>query len=211
MKISKAMAAFGAAAAVCAWGTDAAVADDADVAVELKYDNGTRSYFVSSMQGRDYWVGNDFDITMISDFRAITRIRVYSTPTWPNPKWDGFRVGVFAVAGGRPGSLIWGPEYVKPARAGYGWVNCPVRWSLPAANNAFVAAVELFYNYPNCDPYAVDANPTFIGHSWNYSRGSWSPLSGVVGYRNLMLRVVVNNDTVAVTPTSLGRVKALYH
>lgn len=210
MKISTAIAAF-AAAAVCAWGAHVAVSDDVEVSVELSYDTGTQSYFVCAVAGRDFWVGNDFDITMISDYRAISRIRVFSTPVWPNPKWDGFQVGVFGFTGTVPGSLLWGPKYFKPTRTGYGWVNCPVNWTLPAANNRFVAACELFYNYPDCDPYAVDRNPTFVGHSWSYSSGSWTPLLGAAGYRNLMLRVVVNNDTVAVTPTSLGRVKALYY
>jgi hypothetical protein len=204
-----------------AWATDVVVAptapagsplaaDDYDAALELKYDNGTRSYFMAWISGAGAWVGNDFDISAISEYRAIARIRVYSNPAWPNTKWDGFNVGIYAFAGGQPGSLLWGPRYVKPARTSYGWCNFSVNWTLPAAYRAFVAAFEQFYNYPNMDPYALDTNPTFLGHSWRYYRGSWSPITGAGGYRNLMLRVVVNNVTVGVAPASLGRVKALY-
>lgn len=205
-----------------AWGSDAVVSppapavsaapvDNSDTVLELKYDTGTQSYFVGWFSGAGAWVGNDFDISAISDYRAIVRIRVYSTPVWPNGRWDGFNVGVYAFAGGQPGSLLWGPKYFKPARTGYGWCNCAVGWTLPAVNKTFVAAFEQFYNMPNMDPYALDNNPTYAGHSWQYYAGIWRPLTGFGAYRNLMLRVVVNNVTVGVAPTSVGRVKALYY
>jgi hypothetical protein len=208
--------------AVGAWGADyvverapeAAAAPGAagtDVSLELKYDSGAQQYFLGFYTGAGSWVGNDFDITMISGFRAIKNIRVYSTPGWPNTKWDGFNVGVYAFAGGNPTSLLWGPTYFKPKRTGYGWVSCPVNWTLPSGNKAFVAAFEQFYNYPDFDPFALDNNRTFVGHSWQYFGGSWALLNGYGGYRNLMLRVVVDNTTVGVAPTSLGRVKALYY
>jgi hypothetical protein len=182
-----------------------------DVSLELKYDSGTQQYFTGWYTGAGSWVGNDFDITMISGFRAIKSIKLYSSPSWPNSKWDGFNVGVYAFAGGRPMSLLWGPTYFKPRRTSPGWTSCPVNWTLPAANKAFVAAVEQFYSYPDMDPFALDNNRTFVGHSWEYYEGNWSLMTGWGGYRNLMLRVVVDNTTVVVAPTSLGRVKALYY
>lgn len=225
MRIRKRVIVSAALAALCvagAWGADAVVsppvptvsaapADGSDTALELKYDNGTRSYFMSWISGAGAWVGNDFDISAISEYRAIVRVRVYSNPAWPNSRWDGFNVGIYAFAGGQPGSLLWGPEYFKPTRTGYGWCNCAVGWTLPAVNKAFVAAFEQFYNYPNNDPYALDTNRTFEGHSWQYYAGIWRQLTGAGGYRNLLLRVVVNNVTVGLAPTSLGRVKALYY
>jgi len=53
-----------------------------------------------------------------------------------------------------------------------------------------------------------------MGHSWEYSQGSWSPFesSSILPYRNLMLRMVVDNEqNPAVAPSSVGRVKALYY
>jgi len=210
--------------AAVAWGADyvverapeGAVASGSpgyDTSLELKYDSGTQSYFVAYYMGRGAWAGNDFDITMISGFRAIKKIKVYSTPKWPNPKWEGFNVGVYAFAGGKPTSLLWGPTYFKPVRTSPGWVSCPVNWTLPSGNKAFVAAFEQFYNHPNCDPFALGNNGTFLEHSWQYSGGSWKLFSNPYTnpYRNIMVRVVVDNTTVAVAPTSLGRVKALYY
>jgi hypothetical protein len=209
-------------AAAAAWATDMVVAPTAPAAsgapydyydgpLELKYDSGTRQYFMAWYSGANTWVGNDFDIGAISGYRAIMRVRFYSTPAWPNGKWDGFRVGIYAYAGGQPGSVLWGPEYFKPKKASAGWYNCAVGWSLPPANDAFVAAVEQVYNYPNLDPFALDNNRTFRNRSWQYYRGSWAKLSGYGGYRNVMVRVVVNNVPVGVTPASVGRVKALYY
>lgn len=59
----------------------------------------------------------------------------------------------------------------------------------------------------------IDNNPTFRGHSWHYLAEKWEPFYHVpiAPYRNLMLRVVVGKESVAVAPTSLGRVKALYY
>ncbi len=215
---------FAALAAAAAWATDLVVAptapaasrtpyDNYDGPLELKYDSGTLRYYLAWYSGAGTWVGNDFDIGAISAYRAIMRVRFYSRPDWPNSRWDGFRVGIYAFSGSAPGSLLWGPEYFKPARASYGWCNCAVGWTLPAGNDAFVAAVEQYYNYPNLDPFALDNNPTFRGHSWQYYRGAWSPFEqlSVAPYRNVMVRVVVNNVPVGVTPTSVGRVKALYY
>ena len=211
-------------AAAAAWAADVVVAPTApavsgalndynDGPLELKYDSGTLRYYMAWYSGANTWVGNDFDISAISSYRAIIRVRFYSRPDWPNSKWDGFRVGIYAYAGGQPGSVLWGPEYFKPKKTGAGWANCAVGWTLPPANDAFVAAVEQFYNYPNLDPFGLDNNPTFRGHSWQYLSGSWSPFnqSNVAPYRNVMLRVVMNNVPVGVAPTSIGRVKALYY
>lgn len=211
-----------ATASAAAWAVDVVAAptapavpgtarDGYDGPLELKYDNDTRAYFFVALTGAGYWVGNDFDLSAISAYRAITRLKVYSWGAWPNGKWDGFRLGIYAYAGGTPGSLLWGPTYFKPARTSYGWCSYAVGWTLPAGNRAFVAAAEQYYNYPNCDPFAVDTNPTFVDHSWRYQTGSWVKLPGVVGYRNLMIRAVVNNIPVNITPTSVGRVKALYY
>jgi hypothetical protein len=183
-----------------------------DAQVELGYDNGTRKYLRIWSPGKDSWFGNDYDITMISDYRDIVRVRVFSDPNWPNPGWAGFNVGIFAFSGGQPGSLLWGPKFHKPLRRTPGWVSFSVDWVLPASDNAFVAAMEQFYEYPpNADPHAVDTNPTFIGHSWRFVEDKWGPLTYQDGYQNLMLRVVVRKVNVSVAPTSLGRVKALYY
>ncbi len=60
----------------------------------------------------------------------------------------------------------------------------------------------------------MDNNPTFLGHSWLYFEGTWSPLTEISitdPYFNLMLRVVVDNEhNPGVEPSSMGRVKALY-
>ncbi|HUV87384.1 MAG TPA: hypothetical protein VMX79_09750 [bacterium] len=213
---------FAALAAVAAWAADVVVAptvadvppsafDAGDGPLELKYDNNTRSFFFCDLTGRGRWVGNDFDLSAISDYRAIMKIKVYSWPDWPNGKWDGFRLGIYGYAGGQPTSLLWGPKYYKPTRTGYGWCTCSVGWTLPPENKIFVAGVEQYYDYPDLDPMTLDSNLTFAGHSWLYESGSWSKLPGVIGYRNLMLRVVVNNVPVDITPTSVGRVKALYY
>jgi hypothetical protein len=78
-----------------------------------------------------------------------------------------------------------------------------------------LAAQEQFYNYPNCDPFALDNNTTFRGHSWQYYEGSWAPYERSTDpvYRNLMIRVWVEpgQEFHGVAPSSIGRVKALYY
>jgi hypothetical protein len=214
--------ALGTLVAAFAWGADyvvervpeaAATRGSAgyDATRELKWDSGSARWQTYSASG-DTWIGNDFDISTLSTFRGIKTIRVYSGPSWPNGRWDGFRVGVFAFSSGVPGSLLWGPKYGIGTGSGYGWVDIGVNWTLPAGRDAFVGAMEQFYNPPGCDAFCIDDNPTFMGHSWQYSSGRWRLFthSGTVPYRNLMVRVVVD-DTLAVAPTSLGRVKALYY
>jgi hypothetical protein len=70
--------------------------------------------------------------------------------------------------------------------------------------------MEQYYDYPECDCFATDDNPTASGHSWQYVEDTWAHYGGNYGYKNIMLRVVVDSATVELTPTSLGRVKALY-
>jgi hypothetical protein len=184
-----------------------------DASVELGWDNGTLSYSIAWYTGAGSWVGNDFDISTISTYRAVEKIRFYTRDNWPNSQWDGFRVGLYNFSA-VPGSMLWptggGGYFFKPTGLnGHIWVEIRVGWTCPTTS--FLAAVEQYYNYPNMDPYALDSNTVNMRHSWQYYGGSWSPLNvGTISYRNLMLRVVVDNETLAVAPSSLGRVKALY-
>ena len=216
--------ALGTLVAAFAWGTDYVVervpeaaatrgSPGYDATRELKWDTGSPRWQTYLAGGVNAWIGNDFDISTLSTFRAIKTIRVYSGPGWPNDKWDGFRVGVYAFSGSVPGSLLWGPKYGIGTGSSYGWVDIGVNWTLPTGRDAFVGAMNQFYNYPGLDAFCIDNNPTFMGHSWQYSSGRWTLYkhSGALPYRNLMVRVVVDNETVAVAPTSLGRVKALYY
>lgn len=178
--------------------------------LELRWDNGEHQWNLSWYTGRAYWACNDFSIATITTYREIDRIRVFSNSDWPNIGWDGFRLGVFAFSGSAPGSLLWGPRFVVGSGTGHVWCDFTIDWVLPAGYSAFVAGVEQFYDYPNNDPWTVDSNRPFMQHSWAYISGRWAPLAGYEGYRNLMLRVVVE-EPLAVTPTSVGRVKALYY
>ena len=213
------------AAAAGVWAADAAVDGGAyaaaprvaactDDTLELGWDNGTRRWNIAWYSGAGAWVGNDFNLSTISAYRALSKIKFYTRSNWPNAQWDGFRVGVFDFSGSVPGSLLWptgGGYFFKPSGlSGHVWVEVNVGWTCPAT--AFVAAQEQFYNWPNCDPWAVDSNPTFLRHSWQYYGGSWSTISSpnIAPYFNLMLRVVVDNETLALKPASIGRVKALY-
>ncbi len=209
-----------------AWGADSVVEGGGDAAravapfetddpLELSWDNGTRRWSIAWYSGAGAWVGNDFNLSTISTYRAIEKVRFYSRSNWPNTGWDGFRVGIYNFSS-VPGSLLWptagGGYFFKPSGLqGHIWVDIAIGWTCPST--AFVAAVEQYYNYPNCDPFALDSNPTFRGHSWQYYQGSWSPYSStsVAPYRNVMIRAVVDNSTLGVAPESLGRVKALYY
>jgi hypothetical protein len=182
-----------------------------DGVVELRWDNGNVSYLMCFYTGAGTWLANDFDLSQIPEYTRVTRIRVYTSPAWPNGKWDGFRIGIYSFTGSVPGSILWGPKFVKPALTSAGWANLAVAWTLPAAQLRFAAGVEQYYNYPQCDGHAIDNNRTFRQHSWLYYAGSWSPYTNSVGYRNLMIRVRVSDVYSAVVPSSIGRVKALYH
>ena len=181
-----------------------------DATMELKWDSGVVRWWLAWYTGRDTWVGNEFDISTISAYRNIQAIKLQSRNNWPNMGWDGFRLGIFNFAGGVPGSLLWGPKFVVPTGS-TGWKEFSVGWTLPSGVYKFLAGQEQYNNWPNCDAFAIDNNPTFLGHSWLYMRGRWNPFeSSVDRYRNVMIRVIVD-DVTSVTPTSLGRVKALYY
>jgi hypothetical protein len=215
-------------AAAAAWGADcvvegsvgdavASAAFEADGTLELKWDNGNRRWSWAWYTGAGSWVGNDFNISTLSSYRAIRKTKFYTRDNWPNAVWDGFRVAFYDFPGSVPGSRLWptsgGGYFFKPSGLhGHVWVEINIGWTCPTT--AFVAAQEQLYNYPNCDPYAVDSNTNFMRHSWRYYAGQWSPVEfspPYHQYRNVMIRVVVDNETLAVKPTSLGRVKALYY
>jgi hypothetical protein len=146
----------------------------------------------------------------------ILKFKFYTRDNWPNQAWDGFRLGFFNYAGGIPGSQIWptsgGGYFFKPSGAnGHVWVECDINWTCPT--NKFVASEEQFYNWPNCDPFSLDNNTTRVGHAWEYYGGSWAPHQGYEGYYNLMIRVWVETgqEFPGVSPSSIGRVKALYY
>jgi hypothetical protein len=180
-----------------------------DATVELKWDSGATSWLIVWYTGAGAWVANDFDISTVKTYPHIQNIKMYCYMAWPNGRWDGFRLGVYSFPGGVPGSLIWGPEFVMPTATG--WNNFSVDWTLPSGLKKFLPAMEQFYNYPNCDPHVVDNVPGNSGHSWLYYGGNWGPLTNGTGYYNLMLRVIMDNEhNPGVTPTSVGRVKALY-
>ncbi|HUU57205.1 MAG TPA: hypothetical protein VMW93_07675 [bacterium] len=188
-------------------------ANERDSSIVLSWDNSSSSWLLAWTLGADAWVGNDFDVSTLKTFSRIREMRISCYYMWPNRVWDGFRVGVFAFEGNVPGSLMWptsgGGQFFLPLST-QSWQTISMYWVLPGGRRSFVAAMEQCYNFPNCDPYVVDNNPTFRGHSWQHYGGRWQPLEGTYGYRNLMLRVVVEN-MVGLLPSSIGRVKALYH
>ncbi|MGD8718622.1 MAG: hypothetical protein PVH29_07345 [Candidatus Zixiibacteriota bacterium] len=196
-------------AAAAPSGEPGALPEDEDTVVELKWDNGTRSYSMAYYTGANAWVANDFDLRQLRDYTRITRMLVYTSPDWPNGAWDGFNIGLYSLSGGVPASLIWGPKFVKPGLSSAGWANFSVAWTLPPGTLRFAAAMEQFYNYPNADAHTLDNNPTFQEHSWMYS-GSWTAYSSSTGYDNVMIRVRVSDAYVGMEPASMGRVKAMY-
>ena len=227
MRTAASLAALICMGVVGAWSTDSivdgaplyftAAAAGSDGTLELKWDNGTRRWTWVWVTGMDAWAGNNFDLSTLSSYRAIRKVKIYTCDTWPNAEWDGFRVALFVFAGGVPGSRLWPTSgsgyFFKPSGLhGHVWVEINIGWTCPTT--AFVAAKDQFYNYPGCDPYSVDNNTVFMGHSWHYYQGTWEPVSfqePFNDYRNVMLRVVVDDETVSVSPTSVGRVKALYY
>jgi len=189
-----------------------APADDADATAELKWDTGRPKWLVAWHTGAGTWVGNDFSVATLKTYGGIKQLRFYTGPAWPNNRWDGFRLGIYAFSGNQPGALLKGPLWVKGTSQGYAWNDFALNWVLPAGTRSFVAACEQLYNYPNCDAFTLDDNPTFRGHSWIYYDGAWSKMSTAANpYKNLMLRVIVDNEQNApVGPSSYGRVKALF-
>ncbi|MEE9457784.1 MAG: hypothetical protein V3W11_11625 [bacterium] len=189
--------------------------------LELVWDSGTRSWSIAWYTGSDTWVGNDFDAsTLKTSYAKILKYKYYTRGAWPNQVWDGMRFAFYSFKGGVPGSMLWptsgNPYFFKPSGGiqAHIWVEFNVDWTCPSVK--FVAAQEQFYNYPNCDPFSVDNNTTFVGHSWKYEGGSWAPyIAGGVSepYRNLMIRIWVETgqEFPGVAPSSIGRVKALYY
>lgn len=218
----KLTAVIGLGVAAAAYGADVILAPappapraggGSDATAELKWDSGRPKWLVAWHTGAGTWVGNDFDISTLKTYGGVKKVRFYSGPAWPNNRWDGFRLALYAFAGGQPGSLLYGPKWVRGYTPGYGWNDFSIGWVLPASTRAFVAACEQFNNYPSCDPFALDDNPTFRGHSWVYYKGEWSKMSTAANpYKNLMLRVVVDDEqNVFVGPTSFGRIKGLFY
>jgi hypothetical protein len=189
--------------------------------LELKWDNGTRRWSVAWYTGAGAWVGNDFNVsTLKTSYVKILKFKMYTRDNWPNQSWDGFRIGFYNFGGGVPGSMLWPTSgtgyFFKPSGAGgHVWVETDINWTCPSTR--FVACEEQFYNWPNCDPWGVDNNPTFLAHSWNYYGGTWGPLStasiDIAPYYNLMVRIWVETgvEFPGVAPSSIGRVKALYY
>jgi hypothetical protein len=179
------------------------------VEYELQWDNGTVNAGRHYATGPDIWVGNDFDVSTIkTTYRYIRQIGVVMGPG-PNAVWDGFRLAIWAWPGG---TKIWPesgvPVFVKPT-GGTAWYWFDVNWALPSQYTAFIAAVEQYYNPPNCDDIFVDTGST-RNHSWmGYGSPTWYPWPE--NY-NVMVRVRYSPDYSgsSVAPISLGRVKALY-
>jgi hypothetical protein len=199
-------------------GSHFAPSSNAPGTTELSWDNGTWKYLVWWTTGEGSWVGNDFDLSTVNGTR-LEKVRLLSSAQWPNDSWEGFNLALYDLRTGTPGSMMWPASgegsYYKPAGVtGTAWVEVPVGWVTTAPK--FVAAVEQFYNHPNCDPFAVDTNPTFLKHSWMYCAGiPWRYMTEVASdpYFNLMLRLTVSDGVgrgVAV-PTSWGRIKAAYY
>lgn len=186
--------------------------------LELSWDNGDREWSIAWYTGAGAWVGNDFSVSTLKTRHVkILRFKTYTRSDWPNAVWDGFRIGVFDFAGNVPGSRLWPTSgegrFFKPGLASdEGWVTCAVDWVCPAVK--FVAAQQQYYNWPACDPFSVDSNPTFRRHSWEYYGGRWAFLSTIGDpFRNAMIRLRVETWYMlpGVAPSSLGRVKALYY
>jgi hypothetical protein len=198
----------------------AAAASDQST-LELMWDNGQRRWSVAWYTGADYWVGNDFTIsTLKTSHVKILKYKYYTRGAWPNQGWEGMRFAFYNFGGGVPGSRLWptsgGGYFFKPSAGieGHIWVEFDIGWTCPS--QGFVAAQEQFYNYPNCDPSSLDNNTSFVGHSWEYSQGSWRPFveyPNLTPYRNVMIRVWVETGYTfpGIEPSSLGRVKALYY
>jgi hypothetical protein len=203
-------------ASVCIMATVAAAEDGG--LYELGYDTGSKALQLAWYTGAGFWVGNDFDVSTLKTKHNIVReIKYFTSPHWPNGRYDGFRIALFEFSSGLPGAKLWPTStegrFVKPA-GDEGFKTFWVNYYL--GTKKFVAAVEQFYDYPDCDPYYCDGNATFLAHSWQKEpEQNWVPLAGKnpYPYRNLMLRVIVRIcfSDIGVTPTSLGRVKALYY
>jgi len=177
----------------------------------LLWDNGIPYWMISWLTGEDTWVGNDF--TAPANHRHIKKVLIYAGPTWPNGRWDGWHLAIYRMTDNhRPGSIIRGPYDIKGTSSGPAWNAFDVDVFLPTGVSAFCAAIEQEYPHPYSDAFILDSNPTYRRHSWVYYRSWFEMTTDADPYRNLMLRVVVDEETnPAVEPASLGRVKAVYY
>jgi len=180
---------------------------------ELRWDNGGLwGYTTFGPSGAGCWYGNDFDAATLGTAVTVNSIKWAGAP-WPNTIWEGQRFALFAFAGA-PGSMLWPtsgvPKYAVGTGSGWGWFTLDVGWRLAAGTTAFLAAAEQYYNYPNCDGFLMDNNPTFQGHTWVKMPGyPWN--RRWANPRNYMMRAIVAVGYSGVAPASLGRVRALYH
>jgi hypothetical protein len=187
-----------------------------DDTYECKWDNGVGSWWlVYTSAPSGIFVGNDFDVSTIKTYGGLKTFKLQLRSDWPNEQWDGGRMAIFSFAGGVPGSIMWPtsgtPKFIMPTGP-TGWQEFDVSWVLPGTKK-FLPTWEQFYQYPNADPFMVDNEPIFKEHSWRYAGGLWIKfMSSVDPYRNLMIRMIVDNEqNEAVSPSSIGRVKALYY
>ncbi len=190
---------------------------------ELAWDNGVWKYLVWWDKGEESWVGNDFELPVSAGAARVVSIRLLSSDFHPDNVWEGFNVAIYGFTPGNPGEVgdrLWPPpeEELTPfvptdVHGEHVWVTVPVDWV--TSERYVVAAMEQISDDPACDPFAVDNNLTFRGHSWmTYSGIPWRRLSTLADpFRNLMLRLVVEETGGMFqtrTPTSWGRVKAIF-
>ena len=172
---------------------------------ELAWDNGTISDAGAWYTGAGAWAGVDFTIPFTWS-RWVDAAKIYYYPNWPNGTFEGNRMGTWSFAGGVPGSLLNGPTYVRGTA--FGWNTFSADYYL-GSNTAFVLAFEQCYNYPACDTVVNLASGGTYSHSWYYYSGAWAGIVGLgYGAYPLMTRAIF--ISMAVAPTSLGRVKAMY-
>jgi len=183
--------------------------DPSDGLIDLGWDRGGVYGGFVWITGLGVWAGSDFDISTLATYNHVASGRIYYYPHFPNEIFEGNREGVWSFAGGAPGSLLWGPTFVRGTA--FGWNSYAVGWTLGAVT-AFVMAFEQYYDYPNCDPVTTCAHGAGSGdHSWIRYGGAWHHW-WETGNGNfaLMIRCIVDNSYSGVAPASLGRVKALY-
>jgi len=167
----------------------------------LVWDNGTPNPDNYTLSG---WIGHEFDVSTLAYYTYVNKFRMYMR-AWPNRRWDGGYIGIYAFTGGVPGSRIWGPKFALPTAEG--WNDFDVGYYL-GSRKKFLAYWDAFYNYPDGDTLCFDTGPG-RARTWIYVGGSWVPFRGVDA--NLMLRAEVDDEhNPAVAPTSLGKVKALF-
>ncbi len=180
----------------------------------LRWDNGVLRYSICFARGEKTWAAVDFDTSTLKTTTWRLK-RVRANLDWgENEHWDGMRLAVYGMAGGKPAEIIWPetgkPKFVMP----YGtpsyictWCEFPVGYDLP--RHRFVVALEQCYDYPMCDAYGAGYGRGFAEqHVWlNHWGAGWGKTAmGVWMFR----AVVVGPTNITVAPTSLGRVKALY-